>query len=177
MCWSGWGRRRPGPAEHDGDWARPGLRGSRQLGGRSFRRRPRPLCPRGQAGEADKCHRRPGKWCAQWYRKRKQRAVLRSRSTAWVRRLCQRRRCSHHRRIEWAEAAAMAASAPTLPDAHQSHRHRVVPLSPRHSTAGRRRKRARPMRSAGYGASDSQSARLDRIVSATHKSPRRTTQA
>ena len=176
--WSGWGRHRPGPAAvHDGDWAHAGLRASRQQGGRWFRRWPRLSCQRGQAGEADTSRTRPDKWCVQWNRKRKQRAVLRSRSTAWGRHLSQRRRCSHHRRMEWAEAAAMAASAPTLHDAHQSHRHRVVPLSPWHSTAGRRRKRARPMRSAGYGASDSQSARLDWIVSATRKSPRRTTRA
>ena len=75
------------------------------------------------------------------------------------------------------EAAAVAAFAPTLPDAHQSHRHRVVLLSPWHSTAGRRRKRARPMQSAGYGVSDLQRARLDRIVSATRTLPSRTTQA
>jgi hypothetical protein len=74
--WSGWGRRQPGPAAHDGDWAHAGLRVSRQQGGRSFRRRPRPLCPRGQAGEADTCHTRSGKWSVQWNRKRKQRAVL-----------------------------------------------------------------------------------------------------
>ena len=36
-----------------------------------------------------------------------------------------------------AEAAAVAAFAPTLPDSHQSHRHRVVPSSPWHSRARR----------------------------------------
>ena len=172
--WSGWGRRRPGPAAHDGYWAHAGLRASQQQVGRSCRRRPRLLCPRGQV---DTCHTRPGKWCVQWNRKRKQRAVLRSRSTAWGRRLSQRRRCSHHLRMELVGAAAVAAYAPTLHDAHQSHRHRVVPSSPWHSTAGRRRKRARPMQSAGDGASDSQSPRLDQIVSATRKSPKQTMQA
>ena len=142
MCWSGWGRRQPGPAAHDGDWAHAGLRASRQQGGRWFRRWPRLSCQRGQAGEADTSRTRPGKWCVQWNRKRKQRAVLRSRSTAWVRRLCQGRRCSHHRRMEWAEAAPVAAFAPTLPHAHQSHR--AVPSSPGRSPRGRRG-RARPI--------------------------------
>jgi hypothetical protein len=186
---SGWGRHRPGPAAHDGDWARAGLRASQQQGGRSYRRWPRPSCPRGQAGDANTCHTRAGKWLAKLNRKRKQRAVLRSRSTALVRRLCQGHRCSRHRRIEWAEAAAVAAFAPTLPDAHQSHHHRIVLSSPWHSTAGKvvlsspwhstagRRARARPMRSAGCGASDLQSARLDWNASATRKSPRRTTRA
>ena len=67
--------------------------------GRSFRRRSRPFCPRGQAGVADTCRTRPGMWSARWNRKRKQRAVLRSRSTAWVRRSSPRRRCPHHQHI------------------------------------------------------------------------------
>ena len=39
--------------------------------------------------------------------------------------------------LQWVEAATVAASVPTLPDAHQSHCHRAVPSSPWRSTRGR----------------------------------------
>jgi hypothetical protein len=64
--------------------------------GSSLRRWGRPFGPRGQAGVTDTCRTRPGMWSARWNRKRKQRAVLRSRSTARVSRSSPRRRCPHH---------------------------------------------------------------------------------
>ena len=67
--------------------------------GRSLRSLTRPFGPRCQAGVADTCRTRPGKWSARWSRKRTQRPVQRSRSTAWARRLSQRRRCQNHQRI------------------------------------------------------------------------------
>ena len=152
--------------------------------GRSFWRRTRPFRPRGQAGVAGTCRTRPGTWSARWNRRHTRRPVQRSRSTAWVRRSSQRRRCPHHqRKCECAAAAAAAASArPTLPDAHQSPRHLVVSLSSPswHSPAGPRA-RARPIRSTYYGRSDcaspkSRSACSGRIVPAPSSLPRRAMQ-